>query len=127
MFLNSTCCKRASFSSLGLLPTAFEHTRWKPHRAHRLQKGDIGWVGIGGTGLPVVLPCSRDADIRVVLACTVRGGGGITILQVAANPYISVLGAPERFSRLNLAQAFNSLGTTIAPIVAASFLLVIKS
>jgi FHS family L-fucose permease-like MFS transporter len=41
---------------------------------------------------------------------------GITILQVAANPYISALGRPETASsRLNLAQAFNSLGTTIAP------------
>jgi FHS family L-fucose permease-like MFS transporter len=41
---------------------------------------------------------------------------GITLLQVAANPYISVLGKPETAaSRLNLAQAFNSLGTTLAP------------
>ena len=50
--------------------------------------------------------------------------GGITILQVAANPYISVLGPEESASaRLNLAQAFNSFGTTLAPVVAASFLL----
>ncbi len=49
---------------------------------------------------------------------------GITVLQVAANPYISVLGMPERAaSRLNLAQAFNSLGTTLAPMVAAAYLL----
>lgn len=45
-----------------------------------------------------------------VLAC------GITLLQVAANPYISALGKPETASsRLNLAQGFNSLGTTLAP------------
>ena len=38
---------------------------------------------------------------------------GITALQVAANPYVAVLGPPETASsRLNLAQAFNSLGTT---------------
>lgn len=49
---------------------------------------------------------------------------GITVLQVAANPYISVLGAPQKAaSRLNLAQAFNSLGTTLAPMVAATYLL----
>jgi FHS family L-fucose permease-like MFS transporter len=50
--------------------------------------------------------------------------GGITILQVAANPYVAVLG-DERgaSSRLNLAQAFNSLGTTLAPMVGAAFLL----
>ena len=51
-------------------------------------------------------------------------GGGITVLQVAANPYISVLGPEESASaRLNLSQAFNSFGTTIAPVVAASVLL----
>ena len=50
--------------------------------------------------------------------------GGITILQVAANPFVSVLG-PEKTasSRLNLAQTFNSLGTFIAPIFAVTFLL----
>jgi len=50
--------------------------------------------------------------------------GGITILQVAANPYVAVLGPEEgASSRLNLAQAFNSLGTTLAPIIGAAFLL----
>ena len=50
--------------------------------------------------------------------------GGITILQVAANPYVTILG-PEKSaaSRLNLSQAFNSLGTSIAPIVGALFIL----
>jgi FHS family L-fucose permease-like MFS transporter len=49
---------------------------------------------------------------------------GMTVLQVAANPYVAVLG-PERTasSRLNLSQAFNSLGTTLAPLVGASFIL----
>lgn len=42
---------------------------------------------------------------------------GVTILQIAANPYAAVLGKPENASaRLNLAQGFNSLGTTLAPI-----------
>ena len=41
---------------------------------------------------------------------------GITLLQVAANPYVSLLGPPQgASSRLNLSQAFNSLGTTLAP------------
>ena len=49
---------------------------------------------------------------------------GITILQVAANPFIAVLGPEETsHSRLNLAQAFNSLGTFIGPWVGASLLL----
>lgn len=42
---------------------------------------------------------------------------GVTILQIAANPYAAVLGKPENAAtRLNLAQGLNSLGTTIAPI-----------
>ena len=50
--------------------------------------------------------------------------GGITILQVAANPFVALLGSEEgASSRLNLSQAFNSLGTTIAPVVGALFLL----
>lgn len=50
--------------------------------------------------------------------------GGITTLQVAANPYVALLGPPAgAASRLNLAQAFNSLGTAIAPLVAATFIL----
>jgi FHS family L-fucose permease-like MFS transporter len=42
---------------------------------------------------------------------------GVTILQIAANPYAAILGPPENASaRLNLAQGFNSLGTTLAPV-----------
>lgn len=49
---------------------------------------------------------------------------GITILQVAANPFVAVLGSEAgASSRLNLSQAFNSLGTAIAPIVGAWFIL----
>ncbi len=45
-------------------------------------------------------------------------GMGFAMLQIAANPYVTILG-PERTasSRLNLAQSFNSLGTTIGPLI----------
>ena len=50
--------------------------------------------------------------------------GGITILQVAANPYVALLGSEDgASSRLNLSQAFNSFGATIGPVVGALFLL----
>lgn len=50
--------------------------------------------------------------------------GGMTVLQVAANPYVAVLGTEDgASSRLNLSQAFNSLGTAIAPAVGALFIL----
>ena len=50
--------------------------------------------------------------------------GGMTILQVAANPFVAVLGSEAgASSRLNLSQAFNSLGTAIAPAIGALFIL----
>ncbi|RPD95854.1 sugar MFS transporter [Aureibaculum marinum] len=49
---------------------------------------------------------------------------GITVLQVAANPFVAALGTEDgASSRLNLSQAFNSLGTAIAPIIGALFIL----
>ena len=49
---------------------------------------------------------------------------GMTVLQVAANPYVTMLGDPDgASSRLNLSQAFNSLGTAIAPVIGAIFIL----
>ncbi len=51
-------------------------------------------------------------------------GAGVTALQTSANPYISILG-PEKSApvRLNLAQAANSIGGTIAPLIAGAFIL----
>ena len=49
---------------------------------------------------------------------------GVTLLQVAANPLIASLGKPEDSSfRLNLSQAFNSLGTTVAPTLGGILIL----
>ncbi len=49
---------------------------------------------------------------------------GITLIQVAANPYVTLLGKPETASsRLTLVQAFNSLGTTIAPVLGSYMIL----
>ncbi|MCB8995521.1 MAG: sugar MFS transporter [Bacteroidales bacterium] len=49
-------------------------------------------------------------------------GLGFTLLQIAANPYIAILGEPSTASsRLNLSQGFNSFGTTIAPIIGGYF------
>jgi FHS family L-fucose permease-like MFS transporter len=50
-------------------------------------------------------------------------GIGFTLLQIAANPYVAILGSPETASsRLNLSQAFNSLGTTIGPVLGGYFI-----
>jgi FHS family L-fucose permease-like MFS transporter len=88
------------------------------------KKGILVGLGLAALGCLLFYPAAEARVYVLFLLALFVVAGGITILQVAANPYISVLGAPESASsRLNLAQAFNSLGTTIAPIVAASFLL----
>lgn len=75
-------------------------------------------------GCLLFYPAASYRTFEVFLIGYFTLAGGITILQVAANPYVAVLG-PEKSasSRLNLSQAFNSLGTTIAPIIGAMFLL----
>jgi MFS transporter, FHS family, L-fucose permease len=63
-------------------------------------------------------------NIPLFLAAVFIVGAGVTALQTAANPYVAVLG-PEQSARarLTLAQAFNSIGASIAPLVAGAFIL----
>lgn len=69
-------------------------------------------------------PAAKIPSFAFFLVALVILAAGITILQVAANPYVAVLGKPETASsRLNLTQAFNSLGTTIFPWVGAHLIL----
>jgi MFS transporter, FHS family, L-fucose permease len=69
-------------------------------------------------------PAARIPSFPFFLAALIILATGITILQVAANPYVAVLGKPQTASsRLNLTQAFNSLGTTIFPWVGAHLIL----
>src|SRR3954453_18749476 len=67
-------------------------------------------------GALLFVPAASAASYPLFLTALVVLAGGITGLQVAANPYVALLGKPETASsRLDLTQAFNSLGTTIAP------------
>src|SRR5260370_2481735 len=67
-------------------------------------------------GALLFLPAASAASSPLFLSALIVLAAGITGLQVAANPYVVVLGKPETASsRLDLTQAFNSLGTTIAP------------
>ena len=69
-------------------------------------------------------PAARIPSFPFFLAALIILATGITILQVAANPYVAVLGKPQTASsRLNLTQAFNSLGTTIFPWIGAHLIL----
>ena len=69
-------------------------------------------------------PAAKLPSFPVFLLALIILAAGITILQVAANPYVAVLGKPETASsRLNLTQAFNSFGTTIFPWIGAHLIL----
>jgi MFS transporter, FHS family, L-fucose permease len=62
------------------------------------------------------LPAAANASYPLFLTALMVLAAGITGLQVSANPYVVVLGKPETASsRLDLTQAFNALGTTVAP------------
>ncbi len=75
----------------------------------------IGLI-VTGIGALLFLPAAQAQSYPLFLFAFFVLASGITLLQVAANPYVSLLGAPRYASaRLNLAQALNSLGTTIAP------------
>ncbi|WP_415376556.1 sugar MFS transporter [Patiriisocius sp. Uisw_017] len=88
------------------------------------QKGIVLGLGVMALGCVLFSPAASERVFAVFILGYFTLAAGITILQVAANPYVAVLGSEEgSSSRLNLAQAFNSVGTTIAPIVGASFLL----
>jgi fucose permease len=85
------------------------------------QTGAVVGLLIAAAGCALFYPASRSGYGLFLFAFFVLASG-ITILQVAANPYVTVLGpASTASSRLTLTQAFNSLGTTIAPAVAAGY------
>ncbi len=86
----------------------------------------VEWVGYKRTmvvglltmalGAWLFLPAASVPSFPFFLTALIIVAAGMTALQVSANAYVSVLGSPDKASsRLNLTQAFNSLGTTIAP------------
>ncbi len=83
----------------------------------------IGLV-VAGAGCLMFYPAAGVRSYALFLAAFFVLASGITLLQVAANPYVTLLGNPDTASsRLTLTQAFNSLGTTIAPYFGALFIL----
>jgi MFS transporter, FHS family, L-fucose permease len=94
----------------------------------------IDWIGyqrsmvagllIMGTGAFLFVPAASVPSYPLFLLALIVLAAGITCLQVAANPYVTVLGKPETASsRLNWTQAFNSLGTFLAPFFGSLFIL----
>ena len=86
----------------------------------------VEWIGYQRTmvvglftmalGAILFIPAANLPSYPLFLGALIVLAAGMTALQVSANPYVTVLGPPQTASsRLNLAQAFNSLGTTVGP------------
>ena len=87
------------------------------------QNGAVAGLLVAATGCALFYPASNGGYGLFLFALFVLASG-ITILQVAANPYVTVLGpARTAASRLTLTQAFNSLGTTVAPTLGGLLIL----
>jgi MFS transporter, FHS family, L-fucose permease len=79
----------------------------------------LGLLGMAASAAAFV-PAAILESYDMFLVALFLLAGSITLLQVAANPYVTVIGSPHTASsRLNLVQAFNSLGTTLAPLFGA--------
>ncbi len=78
---------------------------------------------LAAAGYLMFYPAAIMISYPFFLTALFVAGLGFAMLQIAANPYITILG-PERTasSRLNLSQAFNSVGTTIGPIIAGKLM-----
>ena len=80
------------------------------------KSGVVVGLIIAGIGCACFYPAAAYESYNYFLAALFVLAAGITILQVAANPYVTALGNPvTASSRLTLTQAFNSLGTTVGP------------
>jgi FHS family L-fucose permease-like MFS transporter len=88
------------------------------------KKAMIAGLLVMALGALSFLPAAHYAKFPLFLAALVVLAAGMTIVQVAINPYVTVIGpAATAASRLNLAQAFNSVGTFIAPAVGTVLIL----
>jgi len=84
------------------------------------QKGIVTGLTVAAVGCLLFYPAAQLKIYGLFLFALFVLASGITILQVSANPYVSALG-PEKTasSRLTMTQAFNALGTTVAPFFGA--------
>ena len=87
-------------------------------------RGAVAGLVVMMLGCLLFIPASRTATYALFLAALFVLASGVVIVQVVANPLISMLGKPETtHSRLTFAQAFNSLGTTVFPYFGAILIL----
>lgn len=88
------------------------------------QRGIVVGLLIAASGCVLFYPAAATQTYELFLGALFVLASGITLLQVSANPYVTALGNAETASsRLTMTQAFNSLGTTIAPYFGAMLIL----
>lgn len=88
------------------------------------RKGIVLGLIVAAIGTLGFLPAAQFSSYLIFLISLFVLASGITLLQVAVNPYVALLGDPAKGAfRLNLVQAFNSLGTTLAPIIGSALIL----
>jgi FHS family L-fucose permease-like MFS transporter len=81
------------------------------------QRALVAGLGIMALGTLGMILAAHQVSYAITLTALFVIASGITLLQVAANPYVAVVGPAESApARLNLVQAFNSFGTTLAPL-----------
>ena len=93
---------------------------------HRIghQKGLVGGLTVAGIGCVLFYPAAALHWYPFFLLALFVLASGITLLQVAANPYVAALGAAKTApARLTLTQGFNALGTTVAPLIGGALIL----
>jgi len=88
------------------------------------QGGMVLGLAVTGLGALLFVPSAMAASYLMFLGALFILASGITLLQVAINPYVASLGSPEHASsRLNLGQAINSVATTVGPLLASVLIL----
>jgi len=88
------------------------------------KQGIVGGLSIAAVGCALFYPAAAYQRYELFLGALFVLASGITLLQVAANPYVTALGKKETAaSRLNMTQAFNAFGTTVAPYLGAVLIL----
>jgi FHS family L-fucose permease-like MFS transporter len=120
-----------SYAEIGLVQTAFFGAYFIMSLPSGFVVKRLGYkigiiIGLLAAGLGCVLfyPAASARSFGLFLLALFVLASGITLLQVAANPFVAVLGsAATASSRLTLTQAFNSLGTTLAPLFGSAFIL----
>ena len=117
-------CFFTAFFVVSLIYYLVSISKGDPIAKFGYKKAIITGLVICGIGCLIFYPAAIIESYGLFLFALFILASGVTVLQMGANPYVALLGSPEgASSRLNMTQAFNSLGTTIAPIIGGALIL----